>query len=121
MAIKIQTEKPVIPIEIGDLNFEFEVTDENIRRFYDSYDEVKKELEKVTGDDFESTKQVIAKAFDYILGEGAFNKIYEVSPSLIIITKYFWSIVEGLEEELVKKAGNSAQQKAQKYLAKKKK
>jgi len=121
MAIKIQTEKPVIPIELGELKFEFELTDENIKRFYDTQDEIRKEFEEMNGDDLESTKEIVKKAFDYILGDGAFDKIYEVSPSIIIVVKYFQQIVEGLEVELLERAENTVQQKAKKYLANKKK
>ena len=99
MAIKIQTEEPVIPIEIGELRFEFKLTDDNIQRLYDAHDDVKKEFENIN-----------------ILGEGAFDKIYKISPSIIIVVKYFWQITEGLEGEILKKAGKTAQKKVEKYL-----
>lgn len=121
MAIRIQTEKPVIPIEIGDVHLEFEITDENIKRFYDTQDQMQKELQKIQGDDFESAKKVLQKSLDYFLGDGSFDKIYEVSPSIIVITKYFWAIVEGLEGEIINKAEATSKQKAQKYIRNKKK
>lgn len=121
MAIKIQTEKPVIPIEIGVVKLEFEISDENIERLYNSQEVYKNELQKIEGEDLESARLAVKKALDFFLGEGAFDKIYEVSPSIILVTKYFWQIVEGLEEELLKKAGSTQQQKAKKYLARKNK
>ena len=33
MAIKIQTEKPEIPVEIGNLRFSFDLSDESIKKF----------------------------------------------------------------------------------------
>ena len=51
MAIKIQTQTPVIPIEIGDLTINFEYTDENIKRLYDHHDKMQKEIEKIKSDD----------------------------------------------------------------------
>ncbi|MEH7236753.1 hypothetical protein [Bacillus sp. JJ1562] len=117
MAIKIQTEKPVIPIEIGNVKLEFEISDENIKRLYESQEKYKEELKNLEGEDFDAAKEAVKKALDFFLGEGAFDKIYEISPSIILITKYFWQIVEGLEEELIKKAGSTQQQKAKKYLA----
>lgn len=116
MAIKIQTEEPVIPIEIGELRFEFKLTDDNIQRLYDAHDDVKKEFENIKQDDLETAKNTVKKALDYILGEGAFDKIYKISPSIIIVVKYFWQITEGLEGEILKKAGKTAQKKVEKYL-----
>lgn len=116
MAIKIQTQTPSIPIEIGDLKLKFDMTDENIKRLYDSKDEVEKELETIDDSDFEGMKKVLNKSIDFLLGKGTFDKIYDVSPSVIIIAQYFWQIIEGLEVEIMKKAGNTQQAKVQKYL-----
>lgn len=121
MAIKIQTEKPVIPIEIGNLTFEFEITDENVKRFHLTQDEIKKEFEQIKGDDYEKARETIKKAFDYILGDGAFEKIYELSPSIIVVSKYLNAVAEGLKEEIPKRTGITQQQKAQKYIRNKKK
>src|SRR5690606_24378151 len=120
MAIKIQTEKPVIPIEIGELTFEFELTDENIHRLYQSENEFAKKRREVEGDDLEAAKAMLKESFDFLLGEGTFEKIYELSPSVIILTKYFYSIVDGLYEEIRKKAESASQSKVNKYLNKKK-
>lgn len=121
LAIKIQTQTPVIPIEIGDLTINFEYTDENIKRLYDHHDKMQKEIEKIKSDDLESAKEILRKSFDFLLGEGTFEKIYAISPSIIIVTDYYFQIVEGLFEEISKKAGNTAQQKIEKYLQGKKK
>lgn len=116
MAIKIQTEKPVIPIELGSLNFEFEITDENIQRLYQSLDRYEEEAKAIKEEDLEGAKNAIRKGMDFLLGEGTFDKIYEEFPSTIAVSNYFIQIAEGLEREIVKKSGQSNQQKADRYL-----
>src|SRR5690606_40514996 len=116
MAIKIQTQTPVIPIEIGDLTINFEYTDENIKRLYDHHDKMQKEIEKIKSDDLESAKEILRKSFDFLLGEGTFEKIYAISQSIIIVRVYYCQIVESLFEEITKKEGNTAHQKIEKNL-----
>ena len=125
MAIRIQTEKPVIPIELGDLKFEFDVSDESVKKFREDATKVQKELTNITVEDedkaLELTKDVLKRGYDLILGEGAFEKVYNLSPSVLITMKYLEQIVEGIAAEL-KALGfeQSSQEKAKKYLAKKK-
>lgn len=125
LAIRIQTEKPVIPIELGDLKFEFDVSDESVKKFREDATKVQKELTNITVEDedkaLELTKDVLKRGYDLILGEGAFEKVYNLSPSVLITMKYLEQIVEGIAAEL-KALGfeQSSQEKAKKYLAKKK-
>lgn len=120
MAIRIQTEKPVIPIELGSLNFEFEITDDNIQRLYKSLDRYEEEAKAIKEEDLEGAKNAIRKGMDFLLGEGTFDKIYEEFPSTIAVSNYFIQIAEGLEREIAKKSGQSNQQKADRYLQNKK-
>lgn len=127
MAIKIQTEKPVIPIELGDLTFEFNVSDESVKKFREDAAKVQKELLNIKADDdddekaLETTKDVLRRGYDLILGEGSFEKVYDMSPSVVMTIKYLEQIVQGLAEELKAMGFNpSAQEKAKKYLASKK-
>lgn len=126
MAIKIQTEKPVIPIEIGELNFEFPVDDEAIKKFRDQIPKLKEELEKLAPEnneeDQELVKEALSKGYDVILGEGSFDKIYKVTPSLVYCMHYYSQLAEGLEDELKERGfSDSTQEKAQKYLQQNKK
>lgn len=120
MAIRIQTEKPVIPIELGPLKFEFEITDDNIQRLYESLDRYEEEAKAIKEEDLEGAKNAIRKGMDFLLGEGTFDKIYEEFPSTIAVSNYFIQIAEGLEREIAKKSGQSNQQKADRYLQNKK-
>lgn len=126
MAVKIQTEKPVIPIEIGKLKFEFDISDESIKSFREEALKAEKEFHSISVNEedekaLEQARNVLKRAYDLFFGEGAFEKIYELSPSVMICMNYFVQIVEGIESELNKRGlSQSAQEKAKKYLAKKK-
>ncbi len=120
-AIKIQTETSVIPVIIGDLEFGFEVTDENIQKLYGLADKVQAEIEEINTDDFEGMKEVLKRSYDFLLGEGTFDKFYKVSPSVIIVTRYLYAIMEQLEDAILEKAGKTSHDKVQKYLQQKNK
>jgi hypothetical protein len=126
MAIKIQTQKTEIPVEIGDLKFSFNVSDESIKKFRNEAIKVQKELEEIAISDnddqaLEQAKEALKRGFEIMLGEGSFKKIYDISPSLVLCMQYFVQIAIGIDEEL-KNMGFSQSQKdlAKKYLAQKK-
>lgn len=124
MAIKIQTKKPEIPIEIGDLKFSFDVTDESIKKFREKAVEIQKEFHSIgkTDDDnvaLEKVKDVLKRGFDLMLGKGTFEKIYDLSPSIMICMDYFVQIVEGIEQELQnRRYTDTPKENVEKYLKK---
>lgn len=128
MAIKIQTEETVIPVEIGKLTFGFNISDDAVSTFQNGVDKVLekfKKLEKEISEENGSeviglVKQVLTEGFDFMLGEGTFEKLYKQTPSVIKLTNVFKQLSDSLKEEL-ESAGIEESQKelGQKYLAKK--
>lgn len=116
MAIKIQTKTHVIPIEIGDVKLEFDMSDENLQKLFDTEHDVMKKIDEVDKNDFEAQKKAISEIVDAMLGDGSFDKLYELSPSIFIVVEYFMQIAQGLKEEVNKRLGNDNLSKAQKYL-----
>src|SRR5690625_6807499 len=116
MAIKIQTKKAHIPIEIGDLTLYFDMTDENINRLYNTHEEMAKKFDRVDTNSPEKAREILKEVFDYILGEGAFEKVYALSGSIITTTEYFEAIMNGIRDEVQKRTGQASQEKLQKYL-----
>lgn len=118
--IKIQLENPAIPVEIGKLKFEFDTSDESIQAFRQIATTFQGELEKVEtaeGDEFEKAKDILRRGFDLMLGEGSFEKIYEQTPSVLSVTKYFVQLTQSITEQINKMGlSESQQQKAQKYV-----
>lgn len=121
MAIKIQTQTPYIPIEVGELKLKFDMTDDNIKCLYDSEKQFQEKLNSVEDGDFEGQKKAIKTAVDFLLGDGAFDKLYSVTPSLVVVVEYFVQISIGLKEEIEKRTGQTQQAKVQKYLQNKNK
>src|SRR5690625_4176134 len=121
MAIKIQTKKAHIPIEIGDLTLKFDMSDENIERLYNTHEEMAKKFDKVDSNSPEKAREILKEAFDYILGDGAFEKVYALSGSIITTTEYFEAITNAIRDEVQKRTGQTSKKKLEKYLQNKKK
>src|SRR5690625_150449 len=112
LAIKIQTRDTFIPVELGDLTLKFHVTDESIVNFRKEALKVQQELEKFNDSDndeelLNQAKEALKHGFDVFFGRGSFEKVYDISPSVVIVMSYFEQIVEGIAEEL-KNMGYSA-------------
>lgn len=131
MAIKIEEKKPEIPVEIGPLKFSFLVTDESILKMRKQGVEIERELLEVerklkqSEDDEEGLKQakdVLRRGFDELfLGEGAFDKIYDMTPSVMVLMNYFGQLSKGIFKEVEAMGGFEDIQKITgKYLKKKK-
>lgn len=126
MAIKIQTRKAEIPVEIGELKFTFDVSDESIKSFREEALRIQKEFHEIGHDvddekALEQAKNVLKHGFDMMLGEGSFEKIYELSPSVMICAQYFAQLVQGIEVELQNMGFSESQQEiANQYIPKKK-
>jgi len=122
MAIRIEEQKPEIPVEIGKLKFTFKVTDEAVLNFRKESLRLKEELEKIQAaeDDetnVEKVRELLRQGFDAFLGEGAFEKIYEMSPSVMVISRYFTQLVLGISDEIERMGADKALEKrAKKYL-----
>src|SRR5690606_8106682 len=122
MAIRIEEQKPEIPVEIGELKFSFKVTDEAVLEFRKNALEVAEKLSSIElkGGEEEALKaaqDALRHGFDAILGEGAYNKLYEMTPSVVLLMRYFEQLAAGLSDEL-KALGlsNALDKRAKKYL-----
>jgi len=122
MAIKIQTREVGIPVELGELKFTFDTSDESIKNFYEVGQKTLTEMKNVEEDDLDAAKEILEKGYDLMLGKGAFKQIYKQTPSLIEVTKYFVKLAEGIQKELSGLGkGLSQQDKSQEYLRRKNK
>ena len=122
MTIRIEEQKPEIPVEIGELKFSFKVTDEAVLGFRKNALEVAEKLSSIElkGGEEEALKaaqDALRHGFDAILGEGAYNKLYEMTPSVVLLMRYFEQLAAGLSDEL-KALGlsNALDKRAKKYL-----
>lgn len=122
MAIRIEEQKPEIPVEIGELKFSFKVTDEAVLNFRKESLRLKEELEKIQAAEEDETnvekvRELLRQGFDAFLGEGAFEKIYEMSPSVMVVSRYFTQLVLGISDAIERMGADKALEKrAKKYL-----
>lgn len=126
-AIRIQTEETVIPVIIGEVELEFKADDDSLNLIMDAvekFNEKGDKLDKKIKDEeldykeeFEVTKDFARESIDYLLGEGAFDKMYEQTPSLKLVIKYFLEIAESLKVELEAQGIDTDQnEKMKKYI-----
>lgn len=81
-----------------ELTLYFDKSDENIKRLHKSINELN-DLKDIKEDDFDEAKKVIKKITDSIFGNGSFDKLYELNPSIQIIGVYLYQIAIGIKEE----------------------
>lgn len=102
----IQLRKTTIDIPFMDgekelFTLHFDRSDKNIERLYNDYDELIKNTESITEETpLEEVKPFVKDFTDSILGEGSFDKLYEISPSLQIVMIYIMQITIGIKEEV---------------------
>lgn len=123
MVIQINTKKQGIPVNIGELEFFVGTSDVDLEKFEGLQKELKEEFEKVKEvTTLGELRKVLERGYDGLLGEGAFTKVYNQTPSTIECAKYLAQLYEGVLEELQELSfANTQQGKAEKYLKKKNK
>lgn len=121
------------PIKIGELEFFFGTTPEELTRFFDVQEEFEdkakecqdklkliKNVEAPTKEDtlliIELTKELATCEYDSLLGEGSFEKIYSVYPDVEQLVDLFDSIsfevAEAIEKEALKRKDTLSKKKA---------
>lgn len=119
--IKINTQSTEIPVEIGELKFGIDSSDEGLKVLLKKYSEVVKKSGKLKDADEKAGKQIVADCFDILLGKGAFDQIYAQTSSLLRCMQILEQLAQGIAKELaVLNPTNQQLLKAQEYIAKKK-
>lgn len=117
MTIKITTKSTEIPVQIDDLEFKVDATDENLKRIKDSAIEFQNKLANVENDDSDAVRDAILGVFDLVLGEGAGQKIYEKTGSLPVTIDVLNQLSKGMEKEFAARGLSLSQtDKANQYL-----
>lgn len=132
--LSFQLEKKGFPVKLGELEFFFGTTTEELTRFFDvqsEFDERAKELKNqlkqiknTDKPDKEDTLQILriskelAKAeYDALLGEGSFEKIYSVYPDVEQLIDLFdpisFEVAEAIEKEALKRKDSITKKKSE--------
>ncbi len=131
--LSFQLEKKGFPVNIGEVEFFFGTTPEELTRFFDvqaEFDEKVKELkqqlkqikniEQPEKEDaikiIALTKDLAKAEYDSLFGEGAFEKIYSVYPDSEQLIELFdpisFEIAEAIEKEALKRKDSVSKKKA---------
>lgn len=104
---KIRLQTNFLEIPIVDENdevvymFRFDKRDENIKRF----EKMSSDLEALEGeikstDDYESAREITKRNVDFIFGDGTFDALYQLNPSLSVIAAYFFMACQYIRDDL---------------------
>jgi len=79
----------------------FRKSDDNIKKFMDAKDEISELRLKIDNtNDLEDAREMVKKAYEAILGEGSFDKVYAINPATTIMVGYLAQITEGILMEI---------------------
>ncbi len=145
--VNIEVRRTGFLVKFGVLEFWFDSSLENLRRFFDVYEgsdsaiqeklwetQKKAELidfseESIDDSDKESVntvldlhKEVLAVQYDIVLGEGSFQKIYEKYPDIIALEQAFDPLCTAIAERIEsqeKERTELIERRKQEYLDKK--
>lgn len=104
MAVKFNLYSTKIPVEIGNMSFELDISDEKYDEFSTVFNKYLDEVSELRAEDIEDLDLIKEKqrsVFTTLLGEGAFDAIYAMSPSIVSTTRTLTDIVAYIEKEVV--------------------
>lgn len=100
----IDVERTGFPIKIGSNEFFFDSSIEGISKYQENYAKALVEVQALEILDDTDEKEVLSqrvevfrKAFDIVLGEGSFDKIYKEINDIIALEKIFYKVVSGVD------------------------
>lgn len=124
MAINIKKQETAIPVIVGDIELEFIFTDDSMTKVRKELLKTQKKIGRIEGEDWDDkeidkAKTILTEAMDSMFGDGAFEQLYKMTPSVIVVLDYFRLMVEGVTEELNQKGlGTDEDKQTAKYLPK---
>lgn len=82
------------------LTLHFDKTDKNIERFFKAKDDVLN-ADITEKEDYADSIELVKRSYTAILGEGTFEQVYEINPSMTICLSYLLDIADGILENLM--------------------
>lgn len=122
MKITINTEVKV-PLEIGENTFYLDFSDSSIDKMQKEFMDYAEKVKSFSSEskELESLKPIVKDYFDFVLGEGSFDKIYNQFPSMFICADIASQVNENIFAEIEKRSQSmGAKAKVDKYLKGKK-
>lgn len=101
MAIKINLNTTVIPVEIGTHKFEVNMTDEKELAFQETLGEFSKKaqtLGEYGEKDVEKLRGMVLEMIDELLGEGSFDLLYRDVPNVGILLGVLVEVIQEISK-----------------------
>lgn len=131
-ALEIKLEREGFPIVIGEVEFFFGTSIEDLQRFFSVQEELERSLAKIGENQNEISEESTAAdvqqsidfvtekvrlQYDALLGEGSFEKIYSVFPYVDVLAEQYdviaFSIADRIEKETEKRKDRFNKKKAE--------
>lgn len=102
-ALNINIERTGFPIKISGVEFFFDASVEGIELYEQNYQKAIDYINGLegTGNTVSDRKLVLAKSYDILLGEGAFDQLYKKTPDVVALQNAFFTIVEGIASKVL--------------------
>ena len=110
MAIKVNLESTIIPVEVGNLRFTIDINDEKYEQFIQEFNQFLTEVQKLDEEkveDMAKMKSMMKDIYTSLLGAGSFGAVYEQVPNIALVASTFVQIVMALKDEMDKKTNIS--------------
>lgn len=111
MQIKLKKSTIDIPFVDDDgnvvLTLKFDKTDKSIDDVLSKMQSLKSDLESKQHDSRDAVKEVLRDAYNTLLGKDAFEKVYQISPSIETLAVYFVEICLGIKDEMMSEQNNA--------------
>lgn len=128
MVRKIEIKKSYEEVEIGNKVYRVDLGDDKVKEYQDFFNDYQKEAEKLEKTDVtklspseqdeyrERSRELTKRTFDVILGQGAFEEIYELTGRSSIV---MFDIISQVMD-IINERSNEFKEKAKEYYTKKK-
>ena len=114
MALKLQLNSTIIPIEIGEFKFEVDMTGDKQKALKKEMEELAstvKQLDVDSDEDQEKLEEMLKEQFDKILGSGAYDKLHGYTPNATILAGVYENMLIGISKEMQKKINSPSASK----------
>ncbi|AMG50622.1 hypothetical protein FJO98_15670 [Enterococcus sp. PF-2] len=108
--VKIPVKTTQLPIEIGEHTFHIDISEKGAEAFWklvagyaEKSSKITKKVEKEQIKPETAKRnahEALEKVIDNLLGPGAFDKLFELSPDYMLISEYYMEICSAVSEEI---------------------
>ena len=102
MALKLSLKKSIFPVEIGEFKFEVDLSDDKAKDLEEKVSAFLKGINDLAGnpENEEKFTELLKNVFDELLGEGAYEKLYDYAKRVDLLAELLEELVLALVSKL---------------------